>query len=74
MKEKQERNRCERCGELLHPDREVWLEYDQRFNGYTDQDVPSNVSQGGFPFGKACAKRVIEEYKTTVEYYETSQD
>lgn len=56
------RNRCTRCNELLHPDREVWLELDQRTNTYTDQGVPEAYSQGGFTFGKACAKRAKAEH------------
>lgn len=57
------RKRCERCNEFLHPDREVWLEYDRRVLKCTDQEVPEQYNQGGFPFGKACAKKEIEEWK-----------
>jgi hypothetical protein len=52
------RNRCQRCNEPLNPGREVWLELDQRTNRFVNPQitkVPVEVSQGGFPFGKACA-------------------
>lgn len=55
--------RCEHCGEELHPNREVWLELDQRTNKYVDPNkvnVPTKYSQGGFPFGKACARKVLK--------------
>jgi hypothetical protein len=58
--EKEVRQRCERCGEFLHPDRITWLEYDQRTSTYTDEEVPEKYSQGGFPFGARCA---IQEKK-----------
>jgi len=56
------RNRCERCNELLHPGREVWLELDTRTNTYTDLKVPEEHSQGDFVFGNACAKRAKKEH------------
>lgn len=37
----------------------AWLELDQRDNTYHDrQDVPPEKSQGWFPFGVACARKV----------------
>jgi hypothetical protein len=59
---KEERRKCERCGEELHPDRLVWLEFDQRTSTYTNQDVPEKYSQGGFTFGAACAKRELARH------------
>ena len=46
---------CERCGALLT--HAVWMELDQRTNTYTatENEVPSEHSQGWFPFGIACA-------------------
>lgn len=61
MKE-EPRKRCERCSEFLHPDREVWLEYDRRTCTYTDQGIPEQHSQGGFPFGRACARQALREH------------
>lgn len=55
-------HRCENCGERLHKDRIVWLELNSRTHRYCDPDVtpvPETDSQGGFPFGIACAKRVL---------------
>lgn len=54
-----EKRFCECCGRLIIPGREVWLEFDQRTNLYTDQPVPLEHSQGGFHFGKRCAKRIL---------------
>ncbi len=58
------RNKCERCGEELHPDRETMLELDQRTNTFTNsEDVPEDVSQGWFPFGATCAKVELKRHK-----------
>lgn len=59
---------CERCGAKLTTlkGREynvIWLEYDQRTGTYTNKDVPTEFSQGGFPFGKDCAKIVLAEHE-----------
>lgn len=56
------RNTCERCGEEVHPDREVWLELSQETGLFSDPRVvtlPENESQGGFCFGADCAKTVL---------------
>ena len=59
---------CERCGEKLR-DRAaaVWLELDTRTDTYTAGEVPTEVSQGAFPFGKTCAKRAqaVHDAKTS---------
>ena len=56
-----QRAHCERCGEPLHPDREVWLELDQVTNLYHRPEAfpKGGVSQGGFAFGVACARAVL---------------
>lgn len=56
--------RCERCGEKLDPEKSVWLEQDTRTNLFHDPSVfPSDgISQGGFPFGSACAAAVIKAH------------
>jgi hypothetical protein len=58
------RNNCERCGEELHPDREVYLELDQRTRTYAKEGtVPPEHSQGGFPFGAACAQKELQKHE-----------
>lgn len=50
---------CTRCGEPLKGPA-AWLELDQRDNTYHDrEDVPEDRSQGWFPFGLDCARRII---------------
>ena len=53
---------CERCKSKLNPDKAVWLELDQRTGTYTDQPVPEEYSQGGFPFGADCARFALTEH------------
>lgn len=53
---------CEHCKAKLNPDKAVWLELDQRTGTYTDQPVPEEFSQGGFPFGADCAKNMLAEH------------
>lgn len=49
---------CTKCGEKLDPKTAVWLELDQRYGRYYREGiVPALYSQGGFPFGKACARK-----------------
>jgi hypothetical protein len=63
--------KCNRCDKKLNPKKTVWLEYDQRVNGYTDRDVPANWSQGGFAFGQDCATILKREYENkTAGLYE----
>jgi hypothetical protein len=39
-----------------------WLELDQRTNTYHDfRDVPEDRSQGWFPFGLTCAKKLVKQ-------------
>ena len=62
---------CKRCGAKLRVQRGeyniVWLEYDIRTGTYTDGEVPSEFSQGGFPFGKDCAKAALGEHASAVQ-------
>lgn len=38
-----------------------WLELDQRTNTYHDfRDVPEDRSQGWFPFGLTCARKLVK--------------
>ena len=50
-------HKCERYGEPLKEP--VWLELDWRDNSYhVAGEVPEQFSQGAFPFGPDCAKKV----------------
>jgi hypothetical protein len=55
--------RCERCGEWLKRERIVWLELSNTDGLYRKPGAlpEGHVSQGGFPFGSACARRVLKE-------------
>lgn len=51
---------CTHCGKPLA--RTVaWLELDQRTDTYHDRrDVPADRSQGWFPFGMDCARKLLK--------------
>jgi len=50
---------CTCCGRQL-TGRFRWLELDQRSNTYHDrEDVPADKSQGWFPFGLSCARKLV---------------
>lgn len=52
-------NYCEECGKILKEGEEIWLELSiDDGNYYTDNFPVDHKSQGLFPFGKSCAKRV----------------
>jgi hypothetical protein len=52
---------CDRCGERLNPSRIMWLELNTDTGRYSREDsVPSNKSQGCFPFGEQCALSVLK--------------
>lgn len=43
-----------------------WLELDQRTQTYhDDQNVPPDRSQGWFPFGLTCAKKLVKQHVAT---------
>jgi hypothetical protein len=53
---------CQICGAVVNPDKAVWLELDLRDNSWHDpktDPVPQEYSQGGFPIGRDCAKKVV---------------
>ena len=57
---------CERCGAILDPGCETWLELDNTTNLYLAEGeaLPAgHVSQGGFPFGSECAKKANKPMK-----------
>lgn len=49
---------CEQCGAELKPRHVVWLELDFT-TGLYSTSVPSEKSQGLFPFGSDCAAEVL---------------
>lgn len=56
--------RCTRCDKMLNNKRIVWLEFNGMHGTYHDpkkEAVPPSESQGGFPFGVACAKAQLAE-------------
>jgi len=53
--------RCERCNEVLNPNRVVWLELSMTDGKYHHEIPKGHNSQGGFPFGSSCAKTQIKE-------------
>lgn len=57
--DKSEKHECTSCGKKL-TGRVAWLELDQRTNTYHDfGGVPSDKSQGWFPFGVSCARAIL---------------
>jgi hypothetical protein len=54
---------CTHCKKPLEKS-VAWLELDQRTNKYHCLgDVPSDQSQGWFPFGVSCAKKIMKGAK-----------
>ena len=51
---------CVRCEQSLDPQTAVWLEWDTRLGGPSKAPIPSEFSQGCFPYGRDCA-RVVQE-------------
>ena len=57
-----DREVCVCCERELKPGTEVWLELDIDTNRYSDPQknpIPAERSQGSFPFGKTCAKKML---------------
>ncbi len=55
-------NHCERCQEPLNARTQVMLELDQDTGLYHDAEIgipEGHTSQGGFYFGRACARAVL---------------
>lgn len=53
--------RCERCGEVLKQTQTVWLELSLTDGRYFNVLPGGHESQGDFPFGKTCARLVVQE-------------
>lgn len=58
---------CERCGEKLNPYKAVWLDLNWRTHKYAPigKTWPEADSQGGFPFGAACARSTLQSQHLT---------
>ena len=51
--------RCTECNEILTSKKIVWLELSNT-DGNFYKEIPLNhTSQGGFPFGVKCSKKVL---------------
>lgn len=51
---------CQHCGKDLNPDKEVWLWLNCVTLKWTaEEPVKEDENQGQFPFGQACAQKVI---------------
>jgi len=53
---------CECCEAEIKPGRAVWLELNMNTGRYSDPKktiVPAEESQGVFPFGRTCARKVL---------------
>ena len=50
---------CECCGRELNRGRAVMLDRSFKTNLWSAEGWPEEESQGGFWFGKACAKKVL---------------
>ena len=53
--------RCERCEEVLKPERVVWLEFSNTDGKYYKELPEGHISQGGFCFGQTCARKQLKE-------------
>ena len=54
--------RCTMCDRKLEPDSAVWLEMDCYTNHFHDPEsdpVPLDRTQGCYPFGAACAQKML---------------
>jgi len=54
---------CQCCGRILNDRTMVWLELNCRTGRYVANGVflPDEESQGFFPFGKACAEKMLRK-------------
>jgi len=62
--------RCERCEKLLDPKNIVWLELSCNDENYYETLPAGHESQGGFPFGKDCAKKLLMETTNEIAWGE----
>lgn len=65
---REQKPNCTCCGKKLNTDTLVFLELDQRINEYHDfGNIPEDYNQGGFPFGRSCAKKARLSAKHAIE-------
>lgn len=50
---------CECCGRELNPAKTTYLHLNSSTGRYGVEDLPDIHSQGWFPFGWACARKVL---------------
>lgn len=56
-----EKIKCKECGEILKGKNIVWLELSITDGEYYLNGIPKNhESQGFFPFGSSCYKKIIK--------------
>jgi hypothetical protein len=56
--------KCEKCGEVLDPQKAKWLELSETDGNYYATIPDGHVSQGAFSFGTKCA---TEQLRITVD-------
>lgn len=56
-----EKQTCENCGRELEDQKIVWLELSNTDGNYYEVLPGGHVSQGGFPFGKACSTKILKQ-------------
>jgi len=63
--------RCTKCKKVLKPSNIFYLELSNKTGHYymtlKEEPMPSNESQGKFPFGKDCAMNVMHLYRPSVQ-------
>ena len=64
---KSEITRCEKCGRILDNNKIVWLELSNTDGNYYTEIPEGHISQGGFPFGKACANQELKETNNKID-------
>lgn len=52
---------CEHCGKKIREEQAVYLELSWKTNRwYREGECPPDESQGSFPVGKICAKKILK--------------
>ena len=55
--------RCTKCNEILTSKKIIWLELSNTDGNYYIVIPNGHISQGGFPFGTSCSKKVLKNGK-----------
>ena len=61
MMKKEPPIRCTKCKEILTSKKIVWLELSNSDGNYYVEIPDGHISQGGFPFGSTCSKKIVNE-------------